>query len=494
VTSRFRRRRLFDRSLAALLAVAVAVIGVLVYRSSDIRNTSLDTSNPQQAPPGAWAAASVPSPSTRIPTALAQKWTATTDPDLGAVVSESGVVITADQHRITAHDSVTGVVRWSYTRANRNLCAVGSGDSGPADMSSISGVAGIATVYAENGFCSQVMTFDPVNGSRSKVRTSPNQLPGSLVFGGTYAGWLGASRVEVWRYDLVRTIQYGEQINPLKSGQSRSGCTFTDLALAASQFATVEHCAAEGPNARVVLNFDDPGAVTNHPDGWDFMQHTIRVDINTGAKAARIVGVTADRVAVLVSTPRPAVVVYDALGKETARTPVNIPAADIAAADSVDQPARPTPSVQIDGQRLSLIGRSVLAISTPTIQAVPPATAFSGTSTSTSASAPSSGPLGSGVLGSGVLGSVSPPKTADIVDLHVDWVDGNALGLPAAVGSTVLLPTAKGLTEFDAATGPHGLLDKVIPINRDGYSGRVDVGAVGETIVEKRGSSVVAFG
>ena len=66
-------------------------------------------------------------------------------------------------------------------------------------------------------------------------------------------------------------------------GQSRLGCTFTDMALAANQFATVEHCPAEGANARVVLNFDDPGSVANHPDGWDNFQHSVRADIDTGA-------------------------------------------------------------------------------------------------------------------------------------------------------------------------------------------------------------------
>jgi hypothetical protein len=482
VTSRFRRRRLLDRSLAALLAIVVAVIGYVVYRSSDIHNASLVTTNPRSAPSGAWAAGSGSVPTRAVPAGLSRKWSAPTDPALGAVPSEWGVVITTDRHSVIAHDAVSGVVRWTYTRSNRNLCAVGSGDVGAADIASSSSVGGIATVYAENGFCSQVMTFDPVSGTRSKVRTSPNQEPGSLAFGGSYAGWLGANRVEVWRYDLVRTIQYGEQINPPKSGQSRSGCVFTDLALAANQFATVEHCAAEGPNARVVLNFEDPGAVANHPDGWDVFQHNIRVDINTGSKSARIVGITQDRVAVLVSAPKPAVVVYDATGKETSRTVVKIPAAAIAAADSPNDPAHVTPAVQTDSQRFSFIGGSVVAISTPTINAVPPATSFS--STTTSSSAPSSG----------LLGGVTVPKTADIVDLRVDWVAGGARGLPATLDSTVLLPTDRGLQTFDASTGPSSLhTDRTIPVARGGYTGRVDVTVVGTMVIETRGSSVVAL-
>ena len=378
MTSPHRRRRLLDRSLAVALAVVVVVVGLVVYHYSDIRNADLVTGS----------AAPVPATPSALPTSLTQKWTAATDPALGSVASASGVVVTTDQHTITARDAVTGAVRWTYSRSNRSLCAVGSGDVGPAQMAASASVAGITTVYGENGFCSQVMTFDPVTGARGKVRTSPNQQNGSLVFGGPYAGWLGPTRIEVWRYDLVRTIQYGEQINPPKSGQSRLGCTFTDMALAANQFATVEHCPAEGTNARVVLNFDDPGSVANHPDGWDNFQHSVRADIDTGAVAARIVGVTADRVAVLVSGPKPAVVVYDATGKVTSRTPVDIPAADIVAADSVSKPATVTPAVQTADHRYSLVGSHVLSISTPTIQAVPPNTSFSAAPTTKPARPP----------------------------------------------------------------------------------------------------------
>lgn len=485
MTPGFRRRRLLDRSLAAGLVVVVAVIGLVVYHASDIRNANLVTSSPGTAPSGAWSAASVPSPSSLVPTSLVQKWSTATDSTFGAVASASGVVVTTDLHTVTAHDAVTGVVRWSYSRSNRTLCAVGSGDIGPTDMSSNSLVPGITVVYDENGFCSQVMTFDPVTGARGKVRTSANQEHGSLAFGGSYAGWLGPTRLEVWRYDLVRTIQYGAQINPPKSGWSRLGCTFTDLELAANQFATVEHCPAEGANARVVLNFDDPGSVANHPNDWDTFQHTVRVDIDTKAAAARIVGVTADRVAVLVSGPTPAVVVYDATGKETSRTPVQIPAADIVAADSVAKPATVTPAVQTATERFSLVGSHVLAISTPIIQAVAPTTSFSASATTTPSSSVTD-----------ALGSSSASKQVDIADLKLDWTAANALGLPTTLGSTVLLPTSKGLSTFDVATGPLTLDPASAPtiaVDRGGYTGRVDAFSIGSMVVEERGPTVVGL-
>ena len=492
-----RRRRLLDRSIAAALAVVVAVIGLLVYRSSDIRNASLAVT-PSTPATGAWAAGSVPAPTTAVPTALTQKWSAATDPRYGAVASPSGVVVTSAQHSVTAHDAVTGLVRWTYTRSNRDLCAVASGDRAPADMSSQASVPGVVTVFQENGFCSQVSTFDPVTGARGNVRTSANQPGGSLAFGGSYAGWLGPTRLEVWRYDLVRTIQYGDQANPPKPGFSRLGCTFTDLALATNQFATVEHCPAESSTARLVINFDDPNAVPGAPDSWDTFEHFPRtcvplpattcttVDIDTKAAAARIVGITADRVAVLVSGPTPAIVVYDATGTETSRTPVDIPAGAIAAADSVSSPAQITPAVATDDQRFSFVGNTVVAVSMPTVQAVAPRTSFSSAPTTTSSSSITA-----------ALQPSTAPAQVDVADVRLDWVASGALGLPATVGANVLLPTAKGLAVFDATNGPSALgvgAARTITVDRAGYTGRVDAAAVGPMIIEQRGSSVVGLG
>ena len=490
-----RRRRLLDRALALVLALVVAVVGLLVYRSSDIRNASLAVS-PSTGSTGAYAAPSTASATTAVPTALIQQWTATTDPALGTVVSPSGVVVTSSQHSVSAHDAVTGQVRWTYSRSNRDLCAVGSNDLGPADMGSQATVPGITTVFAENGYCSQVSSFDPATGARGNDRTSANQSVGSLVFGGSYAGWLGPSRVEVWRYDLVRTIQYGDQANPTQPGYSRAGCTFTDMAIAATQFATIEHCPAEGNTARLAINFDDPGGVSGHPDGWDAFKHTVRtcvptvvkgcVDIDTKAAGARIVGITADRVAVLVSGPTPAVVVYDAAGTETSRTPVDVAAGAIVAADAVSNPARTTPAVTTADQRFSFIGNAVVAVSMPTVQAVAPKTSFSAAPTTTTSS-------------SSITAALQPsaaPAEVDVADVKLDWVAADALGLPATVGGTVLLPTAKGLAVFDATNGPSALgvsAARTIAVDRAGYTGRVDAGAVGSMIIEERGTTVVGL-
>ncbi len=295
------RRKRIDRIVAAVIAVVVVAVGVVVYLTSDIRATASVTGPTTESPSTAEV----------VPATLSTAWTLPTDPGLGAVASPYGVVITTDATTVTGHDAVSGEVRWSYGRSTAPLCAVGSGDTDAPGVTTRGKVRGVMAVSEINGFCSQVMLLDPDTGERHYYRTSPNQVGGSLAFGGPYAGWLGPTLIELWRDDLVRTIQYGDLPNPPKPDATHIGCTFTDIALADEQFATVEHCADKGPNAQVVINWATPDSAPDKPDGQDVFKHDPRATIDTGAPAARIVGITADRVAVLVSAPEPAVVVYD---------------------------------------------------------------------------------------------------------------------------------------------------------------------------------------
>lgn len=476
------RRKRIDRIVAAVIAVLVVGAGIVVYLTSDIRATA------SVVGPG------TPSPSTPkdVPTSLTQAWSLPTDPTLGAVASPYGVVVTTDATTATGHDAVTGAVRWSYGRSNAPLCAVGSGDLDAPGVNVRGKVRGVLAVSAKDGYCSQVMLLDPDTGERHYDRTSPNQVGGALAFGGPYAGWLGPSLVELWRDDLVRTIQYGDLPAPPKPNAAHTGCSFTDIALADTQFATVEHCAEQGANARVVINYSTPDSAPDKPNDQDVFKHQPRADFDTGAPAARIVGITADRVAVLVSAPEPAVVVYNAAGEQTSRTAVDIPAATIVAADQLTPTGgtAPTPAVRDGANRYSLIGDRLLGVSSETARVPAP------TSTSTSASAtaeflpPTVGELAgtSTAPGAGLV-----PETVSVSDLRVRWTKDNALGLPAVIGDQLLMPVADGLTVFAAADGNHGIVASLIPVDRVGYSGRVDAAAVGSMIIETRGGSVVGL-
>ncbi|HYN72776.1 MAG TPA: hypothetical protein VES60_09770 [Nakamurella sp.] len=485
------RRRRLDRLVAAVIAVVVVGVGVAIYLNSDVRATTSVLGPTTPAP-------DVPD---TVPSTLTQRWSLATNPDLGSVVSPYGVVITADDHAVTGHDAVTGEVRWSYGRENLPLCAVGSGDVDAPGVTRRGMVRGVMVVSEKDGYCSQVMLLDPDTGARHYYRTSPNQVGGSLAFGGPYAAWMGPTLVELWRDDLVRTIQYGDEPNPPKPNAKHTGCTFTDIALAKDQFATVEHCPDQGGNARLVINWATPDSAPNKPDGQDVFQHDPRADIDTGSPAARIVGITADRVAVLVSSPEPAIVMYDTSGAEESRTLVEIPAEQIVAADQLaaDGGTVPTPSV-IDGDaRYSLVGDHLIAVTSQQITTDAPATSSTtalesrepptisvfATSTPTSES-------GSG-SGSGSGSESELPAQVRVDDLEFAWSKDGALGLPALIGDQLLMPVDGGLAVFVTTNGNPGIVPTTIPVDRDGYTGRVDATAVGSMIIETRGGQVVGL-
>ena len=477
-TRNLSRRRRTDRIVAAAIALVVLAVTAVVYLTSDVRATT-DATGP---------ALPVPTAPDSVPAALSQKWTLATDPAVGAVASPYGVVVTAEGTAAVAYDAVTGQRRWSYDRGNEQLCAIGSGDTDAPGVTVRGKVRGVMVVSGKDGYCSQVMLLDPVTGDRHYYRTSPNQFGGSLAFGGPYAGWLGSSLAELWRDDLVRTIQYGDLPAPPKPNATHTGCMFTDMIIDDQQFATVEHCPEVGETARVVLNWTTPDSAPNKPTDQDVFKHDPRADIDTGSSAARLVGITSDRVAVLVSDPAPAVVQYDTGGVEVARTPVDVPAQAIVDADRLTATGGtdPTPSVRAGALTFSLIGDSLIAVAqqTATVQTTPtPSGDLAGT-----AQAPTPGVLASELPGEPTT------VTEQIQDLSVGWTRQGVLGVPAVIGAQVLLPVTAGLAAVAAANGNPGIVPAVIAVDRGGYTGRVDAAAVGSMIIETRGDLVVGLG
>lgn len=466
-----RTRRRIDAAVGAAIAVVLAVTAFLVWRGSDFRATANETAPSSVAPP-------TPSTPDALPARLVQRWEITTDPEFGAVASVYGSVVTADEHTVTGHDARTGKQIWSYSRSNVPLCGIGSGDTVVTDLDAWPGVHGIVTVYAKNGWCSQVTTLDPNTGERLLQRTSPNQLGGRLFFGSPYAGWLGQDYLELWRHDLLATIRYGNQPNPVNSDGRHTGCTFTDAAVTDLQLATIEHCTDAPNTAKLVLNWPTPGdAPDGKSKGWDTNHSQPKATIELHSPDALIVGVTSDRAAVLVSAPRPALVVYDSSGKEVSRKPVDISAAEIAGTAD----AGITPSVIYNTRRYSLVGHHLLAMSAESVSVVAPTTA-----TSTAGN-----PNDQAQSSSGAATSSALPQMITEQSPVLDWIAPDAAGLPTRISNAILVPTASGLT---ARAVSAGTVQRTVPVDRGSYTGRVDVTAIGSMLVEIRGGTVVGLG
>lgn len=455
------RRRRRDILIAGLIAVVAVVVATTIYLTSDIRAVT-STTAPQTA---------LPANATGAPTGLRELWTQPTDGTLGGTASARGVVVTTDVHGLIGRDPATGAQRWVYSRSDRDLCAVYSSDVSVGSANSAGpGVRGIIAIYRHGNRCQEVVTLDPLTGERKYQRTMPGAVDGSLISGGPYAGWLGPDLLDLWRYDLYRTYQYGNQPASPESNSGHTGCTFLDAAVTDEQFATVENCPQTSPTLRIVLNWADPGT----PDhGGSSYRGTPRADIDTGATAARILSITPDRVAVLVNAPVSALVVYDADGSVVSRTPMATPAG---AFDSTG----PTPRTTLDDVQYALLGSTLFAL-TEENRTVKVTSTASTTATTTD------------LLPTGTPSSSSAPTVTDEERQTpvLAWQKSGVRGLPGAISGTVLIPTAAGI---DVANRIEGTVVRSIQVTRRTDPPRVDLRVIGSDVVELRGDEVAVYG
>lgn len=456
----FGRRRRRDLFIAVVMAIVAGAIATTIYLTSDIRAVSSTDATKNALPKNA----------ANAPTALKPLWTQPTDGRIGAVASARGVVVTTDEHGLIGRDPATGDQRWVYSRSNRELCAVYSSDvTAGTESSAGPGVRGIIAIYRRGNRCQEVVTLDPRTGDRVYQATMPGELGGTTISGGPFAGWLGHDLLELWRYDLYRTYQYGNQPASPESNSGHTGCTFLDAAVTDEQFATVENCPQTSPTLRLVMNWADPGASDHGGTRW---KSTPRADIDTGATAARILAISPDRVAVLVNAPVSALVVYDADGSVVSRTPTAAPAG---AFDG----AGPTPRTTLDDVQYALLGSTLFALTeenrTVKVTSTPSATT---TADLLPTGTPTSSP--------------TPTVTDEERQTPVlAWQKSGVIGLPGAVSGTALIPTAAGI---DVANRIEGTIVRSIRITRRTDPPRVDLRVIGSDVVELRGDEVAVYG
>jgi hypothetical protein len=296
------RRRRGDLVAAAVLVAGLAVAGTAVAVTSDVAGTThRPAAAPVTAPPAALAA----------PAAFAEVWRAPSGGTTGPVLAGPAVV-TADDGVVTGRDAATGAEAWSYTR-DRPLCAVGSGfpNSGGGEEGRALAVHANGPLDAPGTWCNDLTMLSGATGERVGSR-NPDARPGTrLVADDTYVLATGADHLEAWRYDLVRTVEYGTVPAQEQTGrQPRPECRYGSAALGGRHLGVVERCPDEAVDRLTVL-------VTDGEDGSESPQVTYSVPL-TGSGAA-VVAVTADRAAVALPGR---LAVHDGAGAQIAVTEV----------------------------------------------------------------------------------------------------------------------------------------------------------------------------
>ncbi|MEU7768061.1 PQQ-binding-like beta-propeller repeat protein [Nocardia sp. NPDC049190] len=404
------RRTRADITAAVAIVILLVVAGLVVWARGDARGTESVT-----------APSSVPTPAAadQLPGALRELWRAPDNASARALVS-GGVVVTGDDGTVIGRDPHTGDQLWKYRR-DMPLCGI----EGQFGM--------VVAVYRDQRGCSQATLLAGDSGARRTARSSYMDPNLRLSVDGTYVLAQGPQRLEMWRSDLVRTLEYGFVDAPVNvKTQPRKGCTLLSAGSSPSRLAVLERCPADPADRLTVLN----PAPKDNTVPEEFGSHVL-TGPGTDAPVARVVAVSDNRI--VLSLPAatagsdkfpPRLAVYDGNGNPIATHELSAPLSE------------QTTTTRIGSAYLVFTGNSVIALNGGTFD-----------------------PL---------------------------WTAGGALGAPTLMAGKLLLPTTGAITVLDPASGTEVAR---IPLARTQYDGSpISLAVVGTTVLEKRGTELVALG
>lgn len=289
------RRSRADVLAACAIAVVVLVTACAIWLTSDAHGTESVTAE-HPATPAETALA--------VPETLTEVWRTASAATRTPLVA-GGAVVGADGDAVTGHDPETGEQIWQYRR-DRPLCgAIGVWNTAVA-------------VYPDDRGCGQVTQLDGSTGVRQAQRSSDADAQVALSEDGTYLTSRGDTRMELWRSDLVRTLEFGRVDAPVTPGaQPRAGCTLLSSASSSSRLSVLESCPGEPAVRLSVLNPAPKESTTPEEYGSRVLD-----DAGPSDSGARVLAVSGERTAVYLpqgETSSAVVIVVDGAGTEVSR-------------------------------------------------------------------------------------------------------------------------------------------------------------------------------
>lgn len=221
---------------AVVIAVVMVLVAVFVLFSGSAARSGFRAAEAEQPEYG---------PATGAPTSLRPLWTHDSA-GIGAPLTTKGNLVTVSgDGTLVGRDAGSGEEKWTYSHAGRFCAGTFYAD---ALVAAFDGAAG----------CSDVTALDPTSQEYSSTRQSA--FPDSMELTSTWKHALAFSpdRLEIWRDDLVRTIEYGDVEAPQEAGmQPRTGCTLLSADLTDERFAVTENCPGDA-SVRLTLSTTVP--------------------------------------------------------------------------------------------------------------------------------------------------------------------------------------------------------------------------------------------
>ncbi|WJZ01939.1 Rv3212 family protein [Corynebacterium freiburgense] len=265
------------------------------------------------------------------PRQLSEAWT---HPDTwGGVrpVLIDGVIATADGGKVTGLNPTTGETLWSYSR-NLDVCSLA------ASFHSI-----VAT-YRNAAGCGDVTALSSTTGKYHATRSSEAPTDVWPISSHDAVGTYNHERLELWRSDLVRTVEYGDK--PIKAEpnlQPHEDCTIQSAGTRKDLVAVVETC----PEAMLRYQKRVPE---------DSREPKITRDIAIPGTDAQLVAIGQTGAAVYVAKPTPRILSF------VSEHPLVFEVPPASQPDSRDMADLPHHMTWFDGNRLYLFKPEDLSI------------------------------------------------------------------------------------------------------------------------------------
>lgn len=218
-------RRTRGDLIATAVIAAVCLIALLIaYFSAPIRNDKLTPAAQELTDGGVLAV---------VPENLSETITLPDESPNARPLIVNGVVVTYHDGTLTG-TTPDGQAQWTYERA-AELCGLASA------------WGKVVAVYRTNIGCGDVVAINALTGQYANTRSAISPQEISMISSNDRVGVIGTdeelSRAELWRSDMVRTVEYGDVQAPQEGDmQPHPECTLTSALTRTELLAITETC------------------------------------------------------------------------------------------------------------------------------------------------------------------------------------------------------------------------------------------------------------
>ena len=167
-----------------------------------------------------------------IPDSLTESFSVpnTLMPGQSRAVSSKGLLISYEGDTLVATDSAGNTV-WSYERRDADLCSLGTAWNK------------VVATYRTGVGCGDVVALHAANGEYADTRSARSADEVVPITSNDRVGTVSTGRVELWRSDLVRTVEYGDvDAKQEPNMQPHEDCSITSALTRTESLAVTESC------------------------------------------------------------------------------------------------------------------------------------------------------------------------------------------------------------------------------------------------------------